>query len=213
MSVYLYGLCGHILKPGQKAYVDPAFLSRMVSSLNFVISLSHFAPPINTHLSRRCGPCKQFTPDLVSFYDKMNARRGKQNEFEIVWISRCRTVDDFGQYFTQMNWLALPPDEAMGQRGQLLGDKFKVKSIPTLVLLDEIGNVITLDGRGKIPMDKAGIGFPWRSPLSVLVSTLVPRSLRLLVKSQFAQVVDLVKGVVLGKGNKLKEALMSAGQK
>lgn len=160
-----------------------------------------------------CGPCRQFTPDLVSFYDKMNARRGKQNEFEIVWISRCRTVDDFGQYFTQMNWLALPPDEAMGQRGQFLGEKFKVKSIPTLVLLDEIGNVITLDGRGKIPMDKAGIGFPWRSPLSVLVSTLVPRSFRLLVKSQFSGVVDLVKGVILGKGNKLKEALMSAGQK
>ena len=64
-------------------------------------------------LSIRCGPCRQFTPDLVNFYDKMNARRGKQNEFEIVWISRCRSVDDFGQYFTHMNWLALPPQEAM----------------------------------------------------------------------------------------------------
>lgn len=27
-----------------------------------------------------CGPCRQFTPDLVQFYDKMNSRRGKQNE-------------------------------------------------------------------------------------------------------------------------------------
>lgn len=85
-----------------------------------------------------CGPCRQFTPDLVQFYDKMNSRRGKQNEvsgiysvassryithitntilshrkFEIVWISRCRSVDDFGQYFTHMKWLALPPQEAM----------------------------------------------------------------------------------------------------
>ncbi|KAL7538633.1 hypothetical protein ACHAXR_008705 [Thalassiosira sp. AJA248-18] len=147
-----------------------------------------------------CGPCKQFTPDLVNFYDKMNARRGKQDEFEIVWISRCRTVDDFGQYFTQMNWLALPPNEAMGQRGQKLGELYKVQSIPTLVLLDEIGNVITTDGRNKIPMDKAGIGFPWRSPLSVLISTLVPKSFRLLVKSQLAGVLGLVKGVLLGKG-------------
>ncbi|KAL7555002.1 hypothetical protein ACHAWF_018579 [Thalassiosira exigua] len=148
-----------------------------------------------------CGPCKQFTPELVNFYNKMNARRGRQDEFEIVWISRCRSVDDFGQYFTQMNWLALPPDEAMGQRGQLLGDKYKVKSIPTLVLLDEIGNVITTDARNKIPMDKAGIGFPWRSPISVLVSTLVPKSFRLLVKSQFAGILGLVKGVILGKAN------------
>ncbi|KAL7507590.1 hypothetical protein ACHAXN_004749 [Cyclotella atomus] len=148
-----------------------------------------------------CGPCRQFTPDLVQFYDKMNSRRGKQNEFEIVWISRCRSVDDFGQYFTHMKWLALPPQEAMGQRGQYLGEKYGVKSIPTLVLLDEIGNVITTDARNKIPMDKAGIGFPWRSPISVLVSALVPRSMRLLMKSQVNEVVDLLRKVLGGANN------------
>ena len=42
--------------------------------------------------------------------------------------------------------------------------------IPTLVLLDEIGNLITTDARNKIPLDKAGIGFPWKSPISVLIS-------------------------------------------
>jgi hypothetical protein len=67
-----------------------------------------------------CGPCRQFTPDLVQFYDKMNSRRGKQDEFEIVWISRCRSVDDFGQYFTHMKWLALPPQEAMVSINYLL---------------------------------------------------------------------------------------------
>ncbi|KAL7448568.1 hypothetical protein ACHAWC_001449 [Mediolabrus comicus] len=147
-----------------------------------------------------CGPCRQFTPDLVNFYDKMNARRGKKDEFEIIWVSRCRDVDSFGQYFTHMKWLALPPQEAMGQRGQYLGEKYKVKSIPTLVLLDEIGNVITTDARNKIPMDKAGIGFPWRSPMSVLVSTLVPKSFRLLVKTQIAGVLDKVKAAMRGGG-------------
>ena len=161
----------------------------------------------------RCGPCRQFTPDLVNFYNKMNSRRGKKDEFEIVWISRCRTVDAFGQYFTQMNWLALPPNEAMGQRGQYLGDKFKVKSIPTLVLLDEIGNIITTDGRNKIPMDMAGIGFPWRSPISILVSTLVPRSFRLLAKSQISGAFNLVKRVIAGRGNTIKDALNGANTK
>lgn len=105
-----------------------------------------------------------------------------------------------------MNWLALPPNEAMGTRGQYLGEKYKVQSIPSLVLLDEIGNVITTDGRNKIPLDKAGIGFPWRSPVSVLISALVPRSFRLLVKSQFSGVLSLVKGVLMGKKDKLLKA-------
>ena len=59
-----------------------------------------------------------------------------------------------------MPWLALPPEEAMGARGQALSDKYKVKGIPTLVLVDDLGNTITTDARNKIPADKAGIGFP-----------------------------------------------------
>ena len=121
----------------------------------------------------------------MSFYNKMNDRRGRKDEFEIVWVSRCRDVNSYGQYFTQMNWLALPPEEAMGERGRMLGDKYKVKGIPSLVLLDEVGSVITLDARNKIPADKAGIGFPWRNPIANLYITIVPRSLRLMVKSQF----------------------------
>lgn len=149
----------------------------------------------------------------MNFYNKMNARMGKKDEFEIVWISRCRTIDAFGQYFTQMNWLALPPTEAMGQRGQYLGEKFKVKSIPTLVLLDEIGNVITLDARNKIPLDKAGIGFPWKSPVSVLISTLVPRTFRLMVKGRLDGVMGMMRRVLLGKATELKEALARRGRR
>lgn len=141
-----------------------------------------------------CGPCRQFTPELVSFYEKMNKRRGKQDQFEIIWVSRCRDVKSFGQYFTHMKWLALPPEEAMGQRGQMLGDLMKVKGIPHFVLLDELGNVITYDARSKIPTDRAGIGFPWRNPLATLYVTLVPKSLRFMVKSR----VDGIKGKVLG---------------
>ena len=104
---------------------------------------------INIHASSHCtsllvqhaGPCRQFTPELVKFYDKVNKRR--KDDFQIVWVSRCRDVQSYGQYFTEMKWLALPPQEAMGERGQWLGEKYGVKSIPSLVLLDEAGNVIT----------------------------------------------------------------------
>jgi len=141
-----------------------------------------------------CGPCRQFTPELVAFYDKMNARRGKKDQFEIVWVSRCRDVNSFGQYFTHMKWLALPPEEAMGKRGQMLGDLLKVKGIPHLVLLDELGNVITYDARNKIPTDRAGIGFPWRNPLAQLYIVLVPKSFRLMIKSN----VDGIKSQLIG---------------
>lgn len=87
-----------------------------------------------------------------------------------------------------MKWLALPPQEAMGERGQWLGEKYGVKSIPSLVLLDEAGNVITKDARNQIPKDKAGIGFPWRNPLSTLYITLVPKSLRHALKNSVATV-------------------------
>jgi hypothetical protein len=104
-------------------------------------------------------------------------------------------------------WLALPPNEATGARGQYLGEKFGVKGIPTLVLLDEIGNLITTDARNKIPLDKAGIGFPWKSPISVLISTLLPRSFRMMVKGRGAKVLGLMRRVIMGKGTKLREAL------
>lgn len=145
-----------------------------------------------------CGPCRQFTPDLVSFYDRINSKKGiggvAKEDFEIIWISRCRTVEDFGQYFIQMKWLALPPQEAMGERGELLAQKYKTKGIPHLVLLDEIGNVITLDARNKIPMDKAGVGFPWRDPVSALASAILPRSLRLLIATQLRAVREFMLG-------------------
>jgi hypothetical protein len=120
----------------------------------------------------------------------MNQRRGKKDEFQIVWISRCRDVESYGQYFTEMPWIALPPQEAMGERGQWLGEKYSVKGIPTLVLLDDVGNVITKDARTMIPKDKAGIGFPWRNPLATLYMTVLPRSLRLMIKSQLGSVKD-----------------------
>jgi nucleoredoxin len=140
-----------------------------------------------------CGPCRQFTPELTSFYNKMNNRRGKKDQFEIIWVSKCRDMESFGQYFTQMgDWFALPPEEAMGARGQMLAEKLKVKGIPHLALLDDMGNVITLDGRGKIPQDKAGVGFPWRNPLATLYTTLLPRSLRMMMKSQLVSTKDKV---------------------
>jgi len=126
-----------------------------------------------------CGPCVQFTPELVAFYDRINARRGRaQDTFEIVWVSRCRDQQSYVNYFAQMNWLALPPEEAAGERGQALAARYKVQGIPSFVLLDEEGGVLTTNARQLIPQDRGGVGFPWKSPLHVLYHALVPRTIR-----------------------------------
>ena len=87
-----------------------------------------------------------------------------------------------------MKWLAMQPELAMGEWGQKLSDKYKVKGIPTLVLLDEDGNIITTDGRNKIPADRAGIGFPWRNPFASVYFTLFPKPLRFWIKSSLNNV-------------------------
>jgi nucleoredoxin len=172
------------------------FLKGMLLIFFFVFLIDHILdvflcnlPPCDKiiiffFLNCRCGPCRQFTPDLVNFYNRINSRKGREGQFEIVWISRCRDYESFAQYFTQMNWLAMQPEDAMGTRGQQLALRYKVKGIPSLVLLDEVGNVITLDARNKIPQDKAGIGFPWRNPIAQAYVNLVPKSVRLLIKTQ-----------------------------
>ncbi|KAL7567630.1 hypothetical protein ACA910_000224 [Epithemia clementina (nom. ined.)] len=156
-----------------------------------------------------CGPCRKFTPELVKFYQKMNSRRGRKDEFQIVWISRCRDVQSYGQYFTEMPWIALPPQEAMGERGEKLGKLYVVKGIPSLVLLDDFGSVINKDGRNMIPKDKAGIGFPWRNPVASLYVSLVPRSVRFIIKKELGMLKEKTMGGIkniLGFQNKKKTA-------
>jgi hypothetical protein len=101
--------------------------------------------------------------------------------------------------------MAMPPEEAMGLRGQQLSDKYRVKGIPSLVLVDDLGQTITTDARNKIPQDKAGVGFPWRNPIAQLYSTIVPRSLRMMVKLQIdafkTSIVQKMKRLV-GRGGK-----------
>ena len=52
-----------------------------------------------------CGPCRQFTPQLEKFYNEMN-RKGKK--FEIVFVSRDRSSEEFVGYYSKMPWAAVP---------------------------------------------------------------------------------------------------------
>jgi len=107
-----------------------------------------------------CGPCRHFTPALADAYKKMKAN-GKK--FEVVFVSSDRTEDEFKSYYEEHPWNALPYSDR--DKKSSLSKKYKVRGIPTLVIVDgKTGETITTDGRTALMEDTNGVKFPWRPP-------------------------------------------------
>lgn len=100
-----------------------------------------------------CGPCRGFTPKLAEQYKKIT---GAGKNWEVVFCSSDQDDSAFKSYYKSMPWLALP--YANRDLKEKLSNKYGVRGIPTLVLLNEQGELITTGGRSKV-MDESG--FPW----------------------------------------------------
>lgn len=101
-----------------------------------------------------CPPCRQFTPMLVKTYNELQ-KAGKP--FDIVFISSDQGAEQMRNYMTEakMPWKALP----FGDRHKLvLGHKYQVRGIPTLVIVDKDGKTITTSGRVNV-MQKGAAAF------------------------------------------------------
>ena len=85
-----------------------------------------------------CAPCRQFTPKLVAFYNKIAAAHP---EFEVVFVSNDKTAAAMEGYMRddQMPWPALNYDKVAGNAALL---KYFGGSIPCLVVVDENGKVV-----------------------------------------------------------------------
>eukprot|EP00294_Goniomonas_avonlea_P008757 CAMPEP_0114555932 /NCGR_PEP_ID=MMETSP0114-20121206/9011_1 /TAXON_ID=31324 /ORGANISM="Goniomonas sp, Strain m" /LENGTH=418 /DNA_ID=CAMNT_0001741087 /DNA_START=21 /DNA_END=1277 /DNA_ORIENTATION=+ len=106
-----------------------------------------------------CPPCRGFTPQLVKTVETIK----KAKDFEVVFVSSDRSQKDFDAYFgTMTNFLALPFEDRATK--EALSKQFKVNGIPTFVVLDGAGNIITADGRSDVSEDPEGARFPWRPP-------------------------------------------------
>jgi nucleoredoxin len=86
-----------------------------------------------------CGPCRKFTPQLVDYYKRVSA---EHPEFEIVFYSHDRSAADFENYMreTNMPWLAIDFTKLKGKDALT---KDAGRGIPSLVLLDSMGNLIS----------------------------------------------------------------------
>lgn len=92
-----------------------------------------------------CPPCRAFTPVLRDFYQKANSPAKK---LEVVFVSRDESQANFDAYYKEMPWLALEFREQERIRALLAG--FQVKTIPTLVLVDEDGAEVHRDCRREV---------------------------------------------------------------
>lgn len=103
-----------------------------------------------------CPPCRGFTPKLASVYNEIK-EAGK--DFEIVFVSWDRDEESFKDYHGEQPWLAVP--YASSDEKDKLGEKYQVRGIPSLVLLEaDTGNTISDKGRTLIDDHGAG-GFPF----------------------------------------------------
>ncbi|KAK2525401.1 Nxn [Columba livia] len=112
-----------------------------------------------------CPPCRSLTRVLVESYQKIKEAGQK---FEILFVSADRSEDSFKQYFSEMPWVAVPyADEARRSR---LNRLYGIQGIPTLIVLDPQGEVITRQGRVEVLNDVECREFPWH-PKPVLELT------------------------------------------
>jgi len=113
-----------------------------------------------------CPPCRGFTPMLAAAY----SNHLKAKDLEVIFVSSDRDEDAFKEYFGEMPWAALP--YADREANDKLNKKFKVQGIPTFVLLNKDGSIISDNARGKVQSDPEGTNFPWiPKPLSQLLDT------------------------------------------
>eukprot|EP00501_MAST-03F_sp_TOSAG23-6_P002566 GSMAST32.ASY1.ANO1.2707.1 assembled CDS len=102
-----------------------------------------------------------------------------------------KNEEEFNEYYGEQPWAALP--FASRDLKEKISQKFKIRGIPSLIILDTDGSVITKDGREAVTNDPEGVNFPWR-----------PLPLDKLLGSEFVGQdgkklgIDAIKGKVIG---------------
>ena len=91
----------------------------------------------------------------------MNAS-GKQ--FEVIYVSWDQTIDQFNDYYSHMPWLALPFENA--QLKDALYQSFGINGVPTLVLINNRGQLVSRDGRKDVTTLGPKAVEHWRSQLA-----------------------------------------------
>lgn len=85
-----------------------------------------------------CGPCRKFTPDLVSFY---NEHKDAGKKFEIVFVSSDRDADAMEAYMKEDKF-PFPGVKFRSAKDKEI-KQYAGSGIPCLVLLDRDGKILS----------------------------------------------------------------------
>ena len=91
-----------------------------------------------------CGPCRKFTPQLVDYYNRVASQHP---EFEIVFYSYDKSPFAFETYMREAN-MPWPAIDYAKLKGKDALAKSAGDGIPSLVLVDSSGNVISASHAG-----------------------------------------------------------------
>jgi len=91
-----------------------------------------------------CPPCRGFTPQLAKAY-KESPTAGKDTI--VIFVSSDQGQAEFDGYYAEMPWLAVPFTNQ--ECKQKLSELFGVEGIPTLVVVDAAGKLVTKNGRAE----------------------------------------------------------------
>jgi len=89
-----------------------------------------------------CPPCRQFTPEFSRVYQSLQS---SSKPFAVVFVSADQDQEAFNEYFGEQPWYAVPYDATEVREG--LNEKFGIRGIPALLVLDQEGNLVTKEGR------------------------------------------------------------------
>merc|ERR1712151_1257716 len=110
--------------------------------------------PIGLYLSAHSSPpSRGLKPMRAQVYNS-----GLKEKMEIVFVSSDRDENAFKEYFGEMPWQALPYEKR--KEKEELSDAFGVQGIPSFVVINPDGTVITTEGRAKVMSDPKGENLP-----------------------------------------------------
>jgi len=105
-----------------------------------------------------CPPCHRFTPELAGFYQEPQGKKA----LEVVFVPYNNPVDPskdtkegFEEYYEQMPWCSLPFGD---RRANTLKEQFGITKIPTLVVVNRDGDVVSKSGKEDVAVGLDPLG-------------------------------------------------------
>jgi nucleoredoxin len=107
--------------------------------------------------SAGCPACGAFTPMLVDAYDQL---KEDGQSFEVALITYGITEPALFDYMvdSEMSWLAVSP---LSDKVDALVQRYNVRFVPTLVIIDNAANTISLTGREELAQNGAAAYDAW----------------------------------------------------